>query len=183
MSEQADKPKHKRRWFRFRLRTLLIAMLLLGVGMGLVGMRLVKYRRANAAVEWIKDAGGRAGNHYVAKESNWWEQIFHDDFVDSVNFAILNGAQVSDLSPLRELTQLQVLYLLNDTQVSDLSPLRELIQLQVLYLQGTQVSDLTPLKKMKGVKIYLNAGQRVMVPEELKDRVSKEVLNPQPPDR
>ncbi len=43
MSEQADKPKRKRCWFRFRLRTLLIAMLLLGVAMGLVGMRLAKY--------------------------------------------------------------------------------------------------------------------------------------------
>ena len=75
-----------------------------------------------------------------------------------------------DLEPLRELTRLQTLYL-GSTQVSDLEPLRRLTQLKVLWLGHTQVSDLRPLVKMKGVTIWLDAGQQVTIPEELKDRV------------
>jgi internalin A len=54
------------------------------------------------------------------------------------------GAQVSDLEPLRGLTSLQYLYC-SSTQVSDLEPLQGLTSLQILDCSGTQVSDLNPL--------------------------------------
>jgi len=63
---------------------------------------------------------------------------------------VLNGTQVSDLSPLRKLTGLTRL-LLDRTQVSDLSPLRELTELAVLELDGTQVRDLSPLRELTGL--------------------------------
>jgi internalin A len=57
------------------------------------------------------------------------------------------STQVSDLTPLKDLTQLQNLYV-SSTQVSDLTPLKDLTQLQQLYVSSTQVSDLTPLKDL-----------------------------------
>jgi internalin A len=62
--------------------------------------------------------------------------------------------ELSDLSPLKELLQLQVL-VLNHTKVRDLSPLKELEQLQLLYVESTDVCDLSPLKELKQLR-YLD---------------------------
>ena len=61
---------------------------------------------------------------------------------------------LSDLTPLKDLTQLQMLDV-NSTQVSDLTPLKDLSQLQQLSVSSTQVSDLTSLKKIiaKGIVV------------------------------
>ena len=55
----------------------------------------------------------------------------------------LKGLRVgarTDLSPLRDLTNLTTLYL-GETQVADLSPLRDLTNLEFLVLNGTQVAQ------------------------------------------
>ena len=155
MNQRADKPKRKRHWFRFRLRTLLIAMLLLGVGLGLVGMRLVKYRRAKATVQWIHDNGGQVAFHY--EPGPWWKQIFQSDFADSVKMVRFMSVKISDLSPLHELTQLQSL-IVSRSQVSDLAPLSELIQLE----------RITALHHEPGtLEAELDDGQRVAVSRRL----------------
>jgi internalin A len=59
----------------------------------------------------------------------------------------VSKTQVSDLTSLINLTQLQQLYV-SETQVSDLTPLTNLTQLQQLYVSETQVSDLTPLTNL-----------------------------------
>ena len=59
----------------------------------------------------------------------------------------MNGTKISDLSPLRGLTTLNIL-LLDRTAVSDLSPLRDLIALHTLWLDKTDVSDLSPLRDL-----------------------------------
>ncbi len=56
----------------------------------------------------------------------------------------LDRTNISDLTPLAALTQLQELHV-NSTGVSDLTPLAALTQLQELCVNGTEVSDLTPL--------------------------------------
>jgi Leucine-rich repeat (LRR) protein len=56
----------------------------------------------------------------------------------------LHYNQISDLSPLAGLTNLQELYLHNN-QVSDLSPLAGLTNLQELSLYWNQINDLSPL--------------------------------------
>ena len=68
----------------------------------------------------------------------------------------LRRTRVSDLTPLRNLTQLQWLDL-NRTSVSDLTPLQNLTQLQSLDLGGTFVSDLTPLRNLAKLQ-SLNLG-------------------------
>jgi len=69
--------------------------------------------------------------------------------------------QVSDLTPLKGLINLKELWL-GSTQVSDLSPLKGLNNLQDLVLSGTQVSDLTPLKGLTNLqKLHLSETQVV----------------------
>ena len=83
-----------------------------------------------------------------------------EEFTNQTQVLYLNQTQVSDLTPLQELKNLQWLALsLNQTQVSDLTPLQELKNLQWLDLNQTQVSDLTPLQELKNLILYLNQTQ------------------------
>ena len=59
----------------------------------------------------------------------------------------LRNNEISDITPLENLIQLQGLYL-SDNPISDLQPLENLIQLQSLELANTQISDITPLKNL-----------------------------------
>jgi internalin A len=64
--------------------------------------------------------------------------------------------EVNDLTPLKDLTPLQNLYV-SQTEVSDLTPLKDLTQLQNLYISQTEVSDLTPLKaltQLRKLRVY-----------------------------
>jgi hypothetical protein len=61
------------------------------------------------------------------------------------------ASQVSDLSPLLELSGLQNLNL-SGTQVLDLSPLSRLVHLQQLDLSVTRISDLSPLANLRGLQ-------------------------------
>ena len=68
----------------------------------------------------------------------------------------MNGASISDLGPLAELTALEELYLM-DTPVSDLGPLAKLTALKRLDLEDTSVSDLGPLAKLTALeKLHLS---------------------------
>ena len=61
------------------------------------------------------------------------------------------GNQVSDLSPLAGLINLQQLFL-DRNQVSDLSPLAGLINLHELLINRNPISDLSPLRGLKNLK-------------------------------
>ena len=155
-------PKFKRRWYQFSLRTLLIVVTLSAVPMGWVGWKLAQGRRQRDTVAWVENLGG--GVEYEEWVGKW------SGVVSSVD---LRNTQVSDISPLAELNNLERLYLgitqvsdvsplaelkslrelsLSNTQVSDLSPLAELKSLNELWLRGTQVSDLSPLAELKNLE-------------------------------
>jgi len=63
----------------------------------------------------------------------------------------LSNDQISDLSSLTGLTNLERLYLSNN-QISDLSPLTELTNLEWLDLSGNPITDLSPLKGLTNLK-------------------------------
>ncbi len=68
----------------------------------------------------------------------------------------LNGTKISDLSPLRDMTALHILWL-NKTAVSDLSPLGSITELHLLSLEQTPVGDLSALRKMTRLQsLWLN---------------------------
>ncbi|MGC8718106.1 MAG: leucine-rich repeat domain-containing protein, partial [bacterium] len=71
----------------------------------------------------------------------------------------LESNQISDISPLANLTKLQELYL-ESNQISDISPLANLTKLQELDLSNNQISDIRPLTRNAGLgqgdEVYLD---------------------------
>ena len=63
---------------------------------------------------------------------------------------VLSNNRITDLSPLKNLTELQWLGLENN-QITDISPLSGLGNLSGLYLQNNQISDLSPLEWLIGL--------------------------------
>lgn len=67
----------------------------------------------------------------------------------------ISYTQVSDLSPLEKLANIQILFIYN-TQVSNLSPLEKLDKLQSLDVSYTLVNDLSPLEKLANLhELYI----------------------------
>jgi hypothetical protein len=145
-----DPPKTKRRWLRFSLRTLLIVVMVLAVPLGWVGWKLEQGRKQRAAFAWVLEMGGIMLEDEV--EKSWWMGFVDDEWSGvRVRAVHLRNRQVSDLSPLAELKNLEHLGLGN-TQVRDLSPLAELKNLGGLVLDDTQVSDISPLARLKNLR-------------------------------
>lgn len=65
-----------RRWFRFRLRTLLVMVTLLTVPLGWVGWELDQRRREKKVVAWVEEMGGIVHFHssFEQDERRWWEK-------------------------------------------------------------------------------------------------------------
>ena len=91
-------------------------------------------------------AAQRRGLHQV-----WGDLVaaFEEASVSALN---LDGAAVTELSPLAGLKNLQYLYL-RGTAVSDVSPLAGLKNLRNLDLDGTAVSDVSPLAGLKNLDV------------------------------
>ena len=136
-----DLPKASKlgRW-QFSLRTLLVAVAVLGIGFGWLGMKLNTVRQQRRAAVEIGKLGGSVR--------------FEGDFSPNVVKVYLHNTQVTDagLKELAGLTQLQTLYL-TGTKVTDagLKELAGLTRLQWLNLQGTKVTD-EGLKELAGLK-------------------------------
>jgi len=158
-TEKTAKPR--RRWLQFSLRTLLIVVTVWSVPLGWVGWRLGEVRRERATITWVEKMGGGVyyQSNYKPDDRSWWEESTDKWFGERVrlvgfHYRLMDFRyrQVSDLSPLAELKNLEVL-LLHNTQVSDLSPLVELKSLKGLHLQNTQVSDLSLLAELKNLEM------------------------------
>ena len=67
--------------------------------------------------------------------------------------------QISDITPLAQLTQLTWLYL-DANQISDITPLAQLTQLRVLLLGGNQISNINPLSGLTELTdLYISFNQ------------------------
>ncbi len=64
----------------------------------------------------------------------------------------ISGGQLNDLSPLKDLDKLRLLWI-DNTDIYDLSPLKSLINLEQLSVHQTQICDLTPLKDLINLKL------------------------------
>jgi len=144
-------PKRRpRRFLQFSLRSLLVFVLLVSIGMSWLGVRLERARRQREAVEAIRAAGG--GVHYDYEWENpsgepsvpKWASAFlgHDFFYDAVEVTVCPG-DFSDEEAvyLKRLTKLEMLYLYG-TQITDagVTHLERLTGLAILELIGTQVT-------------------------------------------
>jgi len=151
MTNETPNTKPRRRWYQFSLRTLLIVVTLSAVPLGWVGWKLEQGRRQRAVIAWVETAGGS-----VQFGGGWVDSWFGL----GVSYVTLYNTQVSDLSPLAELKNLEELKLGN-TQVSDLSPLAQLNNLRELSLYNEQVSDLSPLASLKKLEELLLGNTQV----------------------
>lgn len=137
-------PKPKRRWYRFSLLTMLIAVLACAACCSFSISKLLPARRQRLAVTEIRKFGGSIS--YGFGDSNakpWAAEVFGDDFypVIGVDF---EHTPVTDagLEHLKTLTSLESLNL-NSTKVTDagMERLKKSTNLQSLRLEDTEVTD------------------------------------------
>lgn len=173
MSESAAAPavpKRPRRWLRFGLRTFLVVVALAGATLGLK-VRQVRLQRA--AVEWVRENDGRVFYDFEWDDESqnlvldslpprpaWLRSLGGIDYVARPTVVYLGSVQVTDLTPLADLTELQGLCLFG-THVDDLTPLADLEALQWLVVAETQVNDVAPLSKLVGLQELVLAGSQV----------------------
>ncbi|MGY8770935.1 MAG: hypothetical protein ACKVH8_21195, partial [Pirellulales bacterium] len=118
MSEQPTPPK-RRLFFRFTLRTLLVMMT---AGCLLLGWKANQAKRQRDAVAWIEKHGGIVTYQYQTKRepfSNdpepeppgpaWLRSIIGIDYFDEVVRVEFHGSDITELTPLGELSGLTYL--------------------------------------------------------------------------
>ena len=147
---------HRRHWFQYSLRSLLLLTLLPRLGMSWIAVKMQTARRQKEAVEAIRKLGGRVEYDYEVDQSGnpisyasppepvWLRNMLGEDFFATVVDVSLDNSSVTDaaLEHLKGLTQLQWLAL-DGTPVTDagLKHLKNLTRLQWLGLDATQVTD------------------------------------------
>ena len=153
-----------RRLLRIGLRTMLIGLTVIGLLLGLI---VRKSHQQRAVVVWAQQSGGRVCYDYeFASDDRWlpdaepdspsWIRKLMDvDFLATVAEVDVRGSEVSDLSPLTRLPDLQAVNILA-TNISDLSPLSTLTKLRVVWIKDTPVQDLQPLAELTNLeRLYL----------------------------
>lgn len=149
------------RWLQFRLRTLLIVVLLLSLPLSWFGTRLARAGKQREAVVAIKRLGGSvvydwedASSSSAAKPpSSWLRTLLGDDFFDTIVRVEFWDPCVTnaDLKHVDVLTELQTLVLFS-THVTDsgLVHLEHLSELRTLSLLCRQTTD-TGLEHLHGL--------------------------------
>jgi hypothetical protein len=165
MTEALNKPK--RRWLRFSLRTLLIAMTLLTV---VLGYRLNQIQRRHQAVAVIRSMGGQVVYNYdfdspADRSDKWvrWLQEFMGSRSAKVQTIILNGKAFDDQFMREYISRFPRFYYLQLFHVSvtdeglaqvkrneDLS----LVDLWDLPITEAGVMQLKSLKRLKRLRLY-----------------------------
>jgi len=171
MSDEPDKtpeppgsldPKateHKRKWYQYSLRSLLIVMVLFCFLFAWIGVKIQEAEKQREVVAWVKENGGKVRYEYERQDEfgklppppgpDWLRNLIGIHyFSDVIEADFQYGRKVKDLSPLEDLTKLESLSLLNNRQVEDISPLANLTNLNDLTLDLTQVKDISPLANL-----------------------------------
>lgn len=153
----------KRRWFQFRLRTLLIVVLVLSMPLSWFAWRMERARRQRAAVEAIEQVGGYVGyNAYPipppgmvrvvpTPKPSWLRNLLGIDFFENVVYVFLPNGDASDfdLEQFKGLPNLRELRFKDPpVSVDELEHLREIEGLQILGLpQDVTSADVERLQE------------------------------------
>jgi hypothetical protein len=181
---RANKPRTRRRWLQFSLRTLLIVVFLWALLFGWLGLRLHRARRQRIAIEALeaRSAWTLYDYQYVAEErpsftyqyphygyakhgdppvSEWLCDLFGVDFFASVVFVNKGWGNVGhgDLMHLDSFPNLEELQLYRtDVTDEDLAHLASLRRLRLLDVSSDDISDegLTHLASLVSLEeVYL----------------------------
>lgn len=148
-----------RRWFQFRLRTLLIAMTMCAIPMAWLGAEYRQTQRQQVAVEWVGSLGGWV--RYVSSPARTkWGKFQEAIFGREVRQVFLPRMEVDDLAPLAEFTGVTDLQIRNLT-TSDLTSLRELTKLRELILYGDEMTDISPLGELRDLTTLDLGGKKI----------------------
>jgi hypothetical protein len=169
---QPDAPKsdkHKRRWFQFSLRSLLIATVICAVACGWLGKKVEQKRDERDAVQAIVKLGGGVQYDYQQGSGGtphgpaWLRKLLGDDFlshVERVDFigrsevvgGTGGGVTDDDLAHLKALPQLKELGLALTPRITDagLEHLKGLTELNYIALGETGVTD-AGMANLKGL--------------------------------
>jgi hypothetical protein len=152
--EDSEQTRH--RWHQYRLRALLVFVLLASIGMSWFATRKRFVKRQREAVRAIRELGGRVECEEEGETSlpSWLRGLLGDEFFFlKAPIVDLSDTQVTDaeLVHLNGVTGLEMLDLSN-TQISDtgLEHLKGIKDLKWLYLGGTQVTD-AGLERLKEI--------------------------------
>jgi len=157
-----DKETKTTKWFQFRLRTLVILVLLFSLLFGWVGKKVYEGRRQAAIVTEILKNGGRViyKTEFEQETTSWLQNNFgrkfrkHFDTVHAI-WISPNGSEVinSSLARLTILTDLRILSVGGNLTDRDLAFLSKFTKLRGLELDGTQITDagLVYLKKLESL--------------------------------
>jgi len=162
MPAMPELPKRKLRWCQFSLRTLMIAVLVVGTGMATWIVPIKKRaERRKAVVDSIRQNGGRIVYDYEVDSSGnpingaeppgpaWLRRVLGDEF-----FATVIGATVTTSADMKNVWELSTLRSLGVFTVPitdiDLEGIEELSQLKSLDLCFTNITD-AGLKHLKSL--------------------------------
>lgn len=135
-------PKPKRRWFQYRLRTLLALVLLTGAGLGLWSRYVRSFRSQAEAADQLREVG--AAIETRAGVPAWMCWLFGGDRFQNVVMVRLDhqNFKAQDLAPLRRLPHLERLYLAaSSLDDAGLAHVRGLKKIQRMSLWKTNVTD------------------------------------------
>src|SRR4051812_38117674 len=102
-----DRREHRRRWFQFSLRSLLVFMLICALGSAWIGHRMAQKRKELIAAEAVVRLGGRVRFDYQQIDMNakppgaaWLRTFLGENFFSSVWDASFQqaGPKVNDAS-------------------------------------------------------------------------------------
>ena len=170
--------KRKRRWLSFSLKTLLIAMTVIGVWLGMRGSEVYKQRRAREALakvvegvcfdhEWEADAslpaGGRWNYQAAPRAPAWLIDLVGEDFFSRVTCVYLrhpqeatDGAKISaaDLTCLKDLPYLEEIGFFSDADIDEesiaiLNDLPHLKRLAIAYSSDDELRHIGTLKHLE----------------------------------
>lgn len=160
----------RRRWFQYSLRTLMVAMAVVGVGFAWLALQVKLALDQRGAVKSLEAAGAvvKFGEPRLwLARSEWLRSLLGDEAMfDVEDVSAWNESEFSDdeMAHLRTLTTLKILYL-DNTQVTDesLAHLRGLTQLRCLALRNTKVTSagLTQLRGLSQLDTLLLTGTQV----------------------
>jgi len=161
---RTDAPKPWQRWFRFRLRTMLVAIAMISLWLSTTANRANKQRRA---VEKIKAAGGVVGYDYEVDGNfnrreddpsppgpDWLRNLIGVDYFATVIYVEFNTADDQSLAVVKDLPNLRALELTDDVKLTDagLECVRDLPQLEALYIDGCEKLTDACLRHLRSLK-------------------------------
>jgi hypothetical protein len=141
-------PNPKRRWYQYRLRTLMIAVTLAAVGASWFAVKMQRARRQRELVEMVRKIGGFEEYEYERDAEGeflpnaephgplWLNRLLGVDFFNHVIFLGVTITKGADVARIGELTRLRRLNLsgkeITDSGLAHIKTLTQLYYLSII---------------------------------------------------